>query len=158
MADFLEVDAIVQGILQTDSATKQELGRRFALYLGIQAGIRGADEGIDGWGEVSTPSGVRRIYFQSKLEQMPLDASRAADFYGNLCLHQVDIGVMLSGAGYTSGFVPRLEKDPHLQQRFRIHLLSLADLFGETVAFQRAIADLPPLRNLADEHWRELFL
>lgn len=152
MDDFLAVDALVQGILQADTATKQKLGQRFAVYLGIEAGPSGGDEGIDGWGQI----GDKRIYFQSKLVRNRLDASKAADFYGNLHIHQATVGLILSGAGFTSGFMQRLEKDPDLHRKFEIHCLSLADLFEETPAFLNAITDLPPLENLADGRWKNL--
>ncbi|MEB3339004.1 MAG: hypothetical protein VKJ46_16150, partial [Leptolyngbyaceae bacterium] len=122
MSDYLEIDALVTGIVYADNTTKQALGRRFATYLGLNPGPSGQDEGSDGVGEVDG----HRIYFQSKLERNPLDASRAAEFYGNLGLHQADIGVILAGVGYTDGFLQRLEKDPNLHQKFKIHPLTLA--------------------------------
>jgi hypothetical protein len=152
MTDFLAVDAIVNGILDAENSTKQELGRRFAAYLGIQAGPRGVDEGVDGFGNFKG----RNIYFQSKLERALLDASRAAEFYGNLCLHQAQVGIMLAGTGFTTGFKARLEKDPELYVKFRIHLLSLFDIFAETQDFQTAILDLPELQNLQNGNWKAL--
>ena len=56
---------------------------------------------------------------------------------------------MIAGAGYTAGFAQRLSKDPHLHQRYQLYLLSLRDIFEETEAFQNAVLDLPPLRNLS---------
>jgi hypothetical protein len=152
MSDFLAINAIVTGIVNAENATKQELGRRFAAHLGIQASPSGRDEGIDGYGEFNG----RRIYFQSKLERNRFDASRAAEFYGNLCLHNVQVGIMLSGTGYTSGFRSRLEKDPDLYQKFRIHLLSLSDIFAETPVFEAAILDLPGLQSLRHGQWEKL--
>jgi hypothetical protein len=152
MTDFLAIDAIVAGILEAENSTKQELGRRFAAYLGIQAGPTGTDEGVDGFGEFNG----RKIYFQSKLEKNRFDASRAAEFYGNLCLHGAQIGIMLSGTGYTSGFQTRLNKDPDLNQKFKIHLLSLFDVFAETSEFEAATLDLPDLQNLRDGNWKTL--
>jgi len=32
MTDFLAIDAIVNGIINAENSTKQELGRRFAAY------------------------------------------------------------------------------------------------------------------------------
>jgi hypothetical protein len=152
MTDFLAIDAITNGILNAENLTKQELGRRFATYLGIQAGPRGKDEGVDGFGEFNRC----KIYFQSKLERNRFDASRAAEFYGNLVLHHAQIGVMLSGTGYTSGFKTRLNKDPELDQKFKIHLLSLFDIFAETPVFEAATLDLPGLRNLSNGNWKTL--
>jgi hypothetical protein len=143
--DFLAVEALVNGIIYADTTVKGDLGRRFALHLGLTPGPIGKDGGCDGVGTVNG----QQIYFQSKLERERLDASRAAEFYGNLGLHQAQIGILLSGAGYTPGFTERLAKDPDLDQRYRIHLLSLRDLFEETDAFQQAIQSLPPLRNLS---------
>jgi hypothetical protein len=143
--DFLAVEALVNGIIYADTTVKGDLGRRFALHLGLTHGPIGKDGGCDGVGTVNG----QQIYFQSKLERERLDASRAAEFYGNLGLHQAQIGILLSGAGYTPGFTERLAKDPDLDQQYRIHLLSLRDLFEETDAFQQAIQSLPPLRNLS---------
>jgi hypothetical protein len=144
MTDFLAIEALVNGIIYADTTVKGELGRRFALYLGLTPGEVGKDGGCDGVGELEG----QRIYFQSKLERERLDASRAAEFYGNLGLHQAQIGIMLSGAGYTPGFAQRLAKDPHLNDRYKLHLLSLRDLFEETETFQQATQSLPPLKNL----------
>ena len=105
----------------------------------------GSDGGCDGSGEIKG----KRIYFQSHLERERLDASRAAKFYGNLGLHQAQIGVLIAGAGYTAGFAQRLLKDPQLHQRYQLHLLSLRDIFEETEPFHNAVLDLPPLRNLS---------
>jgi hypothetical protein len=152
MTDFLAIDAIVNGIINAETPTKQELGRRFAAYLGIQAGLKGKDEGVDGSGEFNG----RKIYFQSKLESSLFDASRAAEFYGNLCIHGAQIGIMLSGKGYTSGFRTRLNKDPELNQKFKIHLLSLSDIFAETPDFEAATLDLPGLQSLCNGNWKTL--
>ena len=141
MTDFLATEALVNGILYADATLKGELGRRFAQYLGLTPG----DGGCDGSGEIEG----KRIYFQSKLEHDRLDASRAAEFYGNLGLHQAQIGVIIAGAGYTTGFSQRLAKDPQLHQRYQLHLLSLRDIFEETETFQKAVLNLPPLRNLS---------
>ena len=152
MTDFLAIDAIVNGIIDAENSTKQELGRRFAAYLGVQAGLRGKDEGIDGYGEFNG----RKIYFQSKLESSLFDASRAAEFYGNLHIHDAQIGIMLSGKGYTSGFRTWLNKDPNLDQKFKIHLLSLFDVFAETPTFAAATLDLPGLQSLRNGNWKTL--
>lgn len=152
MTDFLAIDAIVNGILEAENSTKQELGRRFAAYLGIQAGSTGADGGVDGFGEFNG----RKIYFQSKLERNRFDASRAAEFYGNLCLHGAQLSIMLSGIGYTSGFQTRLNKDLDLDKKFKIHLLSLFDIFAETPNFKVATLDLPDLQNLSNGNWKML--
>jgi hypothetical protein len=153
--DFLEIDALVTGILNSDSAVKQDLGRRFALRLGLEPGNVGADGGVDGWGMVNQ----RRIYFQCKLYRKRLDASFVADFCGNLVIHRADVGVLLSGVGCTSGYESRLQLFHEGLQEFAggvtaqtltTHLLSLEDVFAETQAFATAQLDLPDLRDLRD--------
>lgn len=146
--DYLEIDALINGIIYSDSAVKQDLGRRFAAYLGLKPGLSGADGGIDGEGEVNG----QKIYFQSKLSSEKIDASSAADFCGNLGIHKADIGVMLAGVGYTSGFESRLKKYTDID-KFKIHLLTLEDIFGETSTFEEAVINLPPLRNLSSGSW-----
>ena len=100
MTDFLAIEALVNGILYTNATLKGGLGRRFAQYLGLTPGDMGSDGSCDGSGKIEG----KRIYFQSKLERDRLDASRAAEFYGNLGLHQAQVGVMIAGAEYTPGF------------------------------------------------------
>lgn len=149
--DYLEIDALINGITYSDPAVKQDLGRRFAAHLGLNPGQAGADGGIDGEGEING----RKIYFQSKLYRVPLDASFAADFCGNLGIHKADIGVMLAGVGYTSGFESRLKKYPNID-KLKIHLLTLADIFAETPTFEEAVTDLPSLRDLSSGSWASL--
>jgi hypothetical protein len=146
--DYLEIDALINGIIYSDPAVKQDLGRRFAAHLGLKPGQAGGDGGIDGEGELNG----QKIYFQSKLYRVALDASYAADFCGNLGIHQADIGIMLAGVGYTSGFESRLKKYPNID-KLKIHLLTLEDIFAETPIFEEAVIDLPPLRNLSSGSW-----
>jgi hypothetical protein len=146
--DYLEIDPLINGIISSNTAVKQELGRRFAAYLGLNPGQAGADGGIDGEGEING----RKIYFQSKLSKVTLDASYVADFCGNLGIHQAAIGVMLAGIGYTSGFRERLNKFPKIDE-LKIHLLTLEDIFVETSVFEAAVIDLPPLRDLSNGGW-----
>ncbi|WP_413172859.1 hypothetical protein [Anabaena azotica] len=73
--DFLEIDALVNGIIYSNEAAKQDLGRRFAAYLGLTPGKPGSDGGIDGYAKLNNDM----IYFQSKLSQNILDASYTAD-------------------------------------------------------------------------------
>jgi hypothetical protein len=35
-------------------------------------------------------------------------------------------------------------------ERFRIHLLTLADVFSQSAALQQAAQDLPPLRDMSE--------
>jgi hypothetical protein len=152
--DYLEIDALINGITYSTEAAKQDLGRRFAAYLGLTPGKIGSDGGIDGYAKLNNDM----IYFQSKLSQNILDASYAADFIGNMIIHEANIGIMLSGIGYTDGFCSRLNKATQskiINTEIKIHLLSLEDIFGETEAFLKATHDLPPLRNLSGGKWNQ---
>lgn len=150
--DYQEIDAFVNGILNSSKAVKQDLGRRFAAYLGLMPGNAGRDGGIDGSGKINN----KTIYFQSKLFKKRLDASFAADFVGNLVTHEADIGIMLAGIGYTDGFIKRLNQafqSKYEIHTIKIHLLSLEDVFGESDQFEKATLDLPPLRDLSNGEW-----
>ncbi|TAF10119.1 MAG: restriction endonuclease [Nostocales cyanobacterium] len=150
--DFLEIDALVSGIIYSNEAAKQDLGRRFAAYLGLTPGKTGSDGGIDGYAKLNNDM----IYFQSKLSQNILDASYTADMIGNMIIHEANIGIMLAGIGYTDGFRSRLNKaiqSKQINTQLNIHLLSLEDVFGETDIFIKATQDLPSLRNLSNGEW-----
>jgi hypothetical protein len=150
--DFLEIDALVSGIIYSSETAKQDLGRRFAAYLGLTPGKSGSDGGIDGYAKINHDI----IYFQSKLSQNILDASYTADLIGNMMIHEANIGIMLAGAGYTDGFRSRLNKGIQSKQintQLKIHLLSLEDVFGETEILIKATQDLPSLRNLSNGEW-----
>ncbi|MDD1416004.1 restriction endonuclease [Dolichospermum sp. ST_con] len=150
--DFLEIDALVSGIIYSSETAKQDLGRRFAAYLGLTPGKSGSDGGIDGYAKINHDI----IYFQSKLSQNILDASYTADLIGNIMIHEANIGIMLAGAGYTDGFRSRLNKGIQSKQintQLKIHLLSLEDVFGETEILIKATQDLPSLRNLSNGEW-----
>ncbi|UKO97833.1 restriction endonuclease [Nostoc sp. UHCC 0870] len=149
---YLEINALVSGIIYSHEAVKQELGRRFAHYLGLTPGKLGSDGGIDGYANINN----NIIYFQSKLSQNILDAPYAAEFIGNIVIHEADIGIMLAGVGYTDGFRSRLQQacqSKLLKIRVKTHLLSLEDVFGETEVFQKASQDLPQLRKLSSDEW-----
>ncbi len=156
MSRYQVIDAIVRGIVTSDNATKQELGRRFAYSLGLAPGPLGVDGGIDGTGVVNGS----RIYFQSKLKQQNLGALDADIFHSGLVRCPAQIGIMLAGVGYTSptpsnpkaGFRNRLLQFPDIDE-FTIHLLTLKDLFEENGNFQVAVKDLPPLQQLSRENW-----
>lgn len=150
MKDYLAINAIIDGIIYSDNGTKQDLGRRFAVRLGLNPGPPGADGGIDGEGFCQE----RKIYFQSKLSREPLGANIADIFYAQLDTHRADVGILLSGVGYTSGFQPRFKTHSDCD-RFIIHLLKLEDIFVETPTFAAAVTDLPPLRELAAGEWKE---
>lgn len=150
MKDYIAVRAIIKGIISSDSTTKQDLGRRFAAHLGITPGPIGRDEGIDGsgfWCE-------QKIYFQSKLSRNSLGVDDADLFYAKLDIHQPNIGILLAGIGYTSEFQPQLNKHSNIDC-FKIHLLTLQDIFQESSLLEAAVEDLPPLRDLGNGKWEE---
>lgn len=148
MSDYLAIDALINGIIYSDNATKQNLGRRFAAYLGLKPGPAGPDGGIDGYGELKG----RKIYFQSKLYRVPLGPDFADNLYANLNIHKADVGVMLAGVSYTQEFEQRLLKFSDIH-KFIIHLLTLRDIFEGTPTFEEAVKDLPPLRDLGGGAW-----
>jgi len=147
--DYLEIDALVNGIISSSEAVKQDLGRRFAAHLGLTPGQAGKDGGIDGEGILNQ----KRIYFQCKLYRTPLDASFTADLCGNLVIHQADIGIMLSGVGYTQGYSTRLQEFHNNYPNITTHLLKLEDIFAETLVFEKAKLDLPQLRDLREGYF-----
>lgn len=151
--DYLEIGALVNGIIASSEAVKQDLGRRFAAHLGLHPGSPGKDGGIDGYGVL----GNKQIYFQCKLYRIPLDASFTADFCGNLVIHNADIGIMLSGVGYTQGYSDRLEAfDDNFPGNMPTHLLKLEDIFAETPALKKAQFELPELRDLSNGEWSKI--
>jgi hypothetical protein len=156
MSNYKVINARIQGFISSDPATKGELGRRFAYCLGLTPGPPGPDGGVDGEGYIN---GLK-IYFQSKLKNKNLEAKEADVLHSCLIRRRADIGVMLAGVGYTSptrskpkdGFKNRLLEFPDIE-RFRIHLLTLRDIFEENQTFKDAVNDLPPLRELNREVW-----
>lgn len=148
MTDYSEIDPLIDAIISLDPPTKGNLGRRAAAHLGLEPGSVGKDGGIDGVGCLNG----RKIYFQSKLKKAPLDAPIADNVYANLVRHRADVGLVLAGVGYTKGFRPRLKEFDDIE-KFKIHLLSLYDYLKETLAFEEAVKDLPPLRDLGIEKW-----
>ena len=148
--DYSISKALIDGIINAANQTKQELGQRFADHLGLEHGPLGPDGGIDGSGSVNG----QEIYFQSKLSKQPLGTPLAKELHDNLIRYQADIGVVLAGVGYTKWFEPRLQEF-HDIDKFKIHLLTLHDYFNDTLAFQAALEDLPPLRDLGIEKWQE---
>lgn len=148
--DYSEIDDLVNGIIGFSESVKQDLGRRFAAHLGLTPGQAGKDGGIDGEGILNQ----KRIYFQCKLYRIPLDASFTADFCGNLVIHKADIGIMLSGVGYTQGYSTRLQKfHNNYPQIITTHLLKLEDIFAESLVFEKAKLDLPQLRDLREGYF-----
>lgn len=141
--DGTQIRALVLGYTNANSQAKQELGRCFAVHLGLTPGPRGSDDGIDGVGFIEE----LKIYFQCKLSKNKLGAAEAERFYANLLYHSTTIGIMLSGVGYTSGFQSKMLKFPDIQ-KFKIYLLTLQDLFEETPTFIEAVKFLPSLKDL----------
>ncbi|MGC9525400.1 MAG: restriction endonuclease [Limnospira sp.] len=146
------MNPLVQGIIESEQAVKQDLGRRFAAHLGLNPGPPGKDGGIDGYGVL----GNKQIYFQCKLYRTALDASFTADFCGNLGIHNADIGIMLSGIGYTAGYLNRLQEFNRNYPNITTHLLKLEDIFSKTDIFKKAQLDLPELRDLSNGAWYKL--
>ena len=144
--DATQIRALILGYTNASSAAKQELGRCFAAHLGLEPGPRGSDDGIDGVGFIDG----RKIYFQCKLSKNELGVAEVERFCANLLFHDANIGVMLAGVGYTSGFQPKLLKFPDIN-KYKIHLLTLQDIFEETPNFQEAVKDLPLLDDLVGE-------
>lgn len=144
MTDYLEIRAIIRGIVNCDNATKQEIGRRFAVHLGLEPGPLGSDDGIDGMGYHNE----RKIHFQCRLRDSLLDKDDARSYYSDIEYHRVDISVMLAGIGYKDTFTARLFGHNHISN-YKIHLLTIRDLFEGTEAFQEALQDLPSLRDLS---------
>ena len=97
--------ALVRAIVRLDSASKQELGRRFAHHLGLIPGPRGPDDGIDGYLPVT---GGAIIHFQSKLSSVELDKDDARKYYADIKFHHASSSVMLAGVGYKHTFCQRL--------------------------------------------------
>jgi hypothetical protein len=141
---YVQLRALVLGILGADNATKQALGQRFAKHLGLTPGPGGPDDGIDG-------SGVhlgRKVHFQCKLRKDPLDRDEARTYYSDLMYHAAEVSVMLAGEGYKNTFKERLFGHPDIG-KVRIHLLTLQDLFEESPAYRAALQDMPALEGLA---------
>ncbi len=150
--DGMQLRALIMSKTRASSAAKQRSGQAYARMLGLTPGPGGKDDLIDG-------SGVFKgnfIYFQCKLSQHLLGAKYADEFYAALEKHEAQIGIMLSGVGYTNrqndGFLARLEGYPRIKQGiFRYHLLSLEDLYTQSDRFLVALEDLPPLKDLGDD-------
>ncbi|MDM8560665.1 hypothetical protein [Candidatus Parabeggiatoa sp. HSG14] len=45
---FPQTQAIIKGLLNTSNPTKQEIGQRFAYFLGFTRGQKSPNDGIDG--------------------------------------------------------------------------------------------------------------
>lgn len=138
MTDYLEIRALVIDTINCDNTTKQEIGRRFAVYLGLEPGPLGSDDGIDGIGLHNE----RKIHFQCRLKGEELDKDDARAYYSDIEYHRVDVSMMLAGIGYKDTFTERLYGHGNIS-RYKIHLLTLGDLFEESPAFQEALKDLP---------------
>jgi hypothetical protein len=143
MLSSIQIRALVKGIVNSNNPTKQELGRRFASFLGLKPGPRGRDDGIDGWLEYNG----KKIHFQCKLSANELPKGEALAYYAELRYHQPDVSIMLAGVGFKKTFVDRLFAYPDVD-RDHIHLLTLRDLFLENVEYQRALTHLPSLAGL----------
>jgi hypothetical protein len=145
MLSYLQLRALIEGILLSHPETKKETGRRIAAYLGFTPGPRGPDDGIDG---LILDQG-RKIHFQCKLAKHPLDKDGAREYYSDLKYHGVCTSILLSGVGFKDTFRERLFGHPDIAS-FRIHLLTLEDLFQDSPAFRAATQELPGLAGLAE--------
>lgn len=67
----------------------------------------------------------------------------ALDFYENILKHKADVGIMLSGIGYTKNFSQYKFNYPELQN-VKVHLLSLQDIFENNPKYLNMFEDLPP--------------
>jgi hypothetical protein len=101
---FPQAQAIIQGLINVSNPTKQELGRRFAYFLGFTPGPRGPDDGVDGLIEEDN----LKVHFQSKLSQHELGKDEAREYYSDIKFHEVDMSIMLAGVGYKNTFHERL--------------------------------------------------
>lgn len=133
-------------ILQSSNAGKQILGQRIAAHLGLTPGPRGKDDGIDG----IIVNGDFVMHFQSKLRNVPLDVDEAKNYYSDIIFHRANVSIILSGVGFKDTFRTRLFGHEGIE-KVRVHLLELADIFENTVAFLNACKDLPELRYLNQE-------
>ncbi len=145
---FPQRRAIIKGLLSASSPTKQELGRRFAYFLGFTPGPRGPDDGIDGLIE---EKGLK-IHFQSKLSANKLNVDEAKKYYSDIIVHRANISIMLAGVGYTKAFLERLGAHNDISP-VKIHLLMLEDIFGETESYEKARKVLPRLSQLQNLDW-----
>ncbi|MCK5716103.1 MAG: restriction endonuclease [Thiomargarita sp.] len=145
MLNHVASRSLIEGIINAESSTNGDLGRRYAQHLGLEPGSKGPDGGIDGVGFING----QKIYFQSKLKKKKLDAEFADSLYAKLVRHHAHIAIVLAGIGYTKGCQSRLNEFDDIK-RFKIHLLTLHDFFNETAVFQVAQKDLPPLCDFSN--------
>jgi hypothetical protein len=145
---FPQARAIINGLVNANNQTKQELGQRFAYFLSFTPGPRGPDDGIDGLIEDASI----KIHFQSKLSHCELGKDEARKYYSDIQFHRVNISIMLAGVGYKQTFRERLFGHNDID-KVKIHLLTLYDLFCETDAYETAIQDLPRLSQLQNVDW-----
>ena len=59
----------------------------------------------------------------------------------------IDISVYLSGCEYKNTFGERLKGKKYINQ-YKLHLLTLHDLFQENIAFQEIVIYLPPFHDV----------
>ncbi len=142
--DGVQIRALINGYINSSNDAKQRLGRCFAVELGLEAGPRGSDGGVDGSG--FTTDG-RKIYFQSRLRSKVLGKADAVDFFENILKQKANVGIMLSGIGYTKNFAQYNLDYPELQNA-KIHLLSLQDIFENNLKYLTMFEDLPVIVDL----------
>jgi len=145
---FPQMRAIIKGLINASNQSKQELGRRFAYFLGFEPGPKGPDDGVDGLIE---ENGLK-IHFQSKLRAKKLDVDEAKKYYSDLIVHKANISIMLASIGYTKAFHERISAHSDITP-VKIHLLTLEDIFYETESYTNARNDLPRLSQLQNLDW-----
>ena len=128
------------------NANKQRLGQRFASYLGLNPGPKGADDGIDG----SIIKNDKIIHFQSKLRSVKLDREDARSYFSDIAYHKADISIILSGVGFKETFRERLFGHEGIE-KIDIHLFELKDIFEKSEKFMEACEVLPKLQYLGGE-------
>ena len=137
---------IIESILQSSNASKQKLGQRMAVYLGLEPGPKGSDDGIDGFGEKNN----KKIHFQSKLRNVKLDRDEARKYFSDIIYHKADVSIILSGVGFKDTFRERLFGHKEIEN-VEIYLLELRDIFKKTDSFVDACKSLPDLRYIDEK-------
>lgn len=127
-----EIQALIQGFLDSDSTVKNLLKNSLPLYLGLK---NGKNPLFFTWG--------LRVYFQSNLSKRKLGVDKADKFYLSLKAYKADIGILVAASGYALSFRERLFQQPDIEN-IAIHLLTLEDILAKNDTFEAAIKDLQP--------------
>ena len=114
-----------------------------------------------GWMVWGTVKG-NRVYFQCRLTADKLGAPVADAIYGAAQREKADVIIVLAGVGYTkptpskpkAGFENCLRNRPG-GDGFKLHLLTLSDIYEKNQVFDDALADLPSLRKITRKDWED---